>query len=214
MSRVVYNKADLYLLDDPLSAVDAVVSQHIFDKVIGPNGLLSHTTRIVSMNSTKYLPQCDLIVVVQDGEIFQCGTYEELVGSNRNLQLLGSNWPIEIKEGNGEIEEVTEQKSTKEESTKNNEEPVIEKKKKGQVWSLLFYIKTCGIFLIAGHIFFSSIAISILKAISSLFMANWTEQSKLNQTISTESMHNQQWNNFLVYSSLEISVGKFYLQKF
>lgn len=40
LARAVYRKADVYLLDDPLSAVDSHVGQHIFDKVIGPKGVL------------------------------------------------------------------------------------------------------------------------------------------------------------------------------
>lgn len=40
LARAVYRRADVYLLDDPLSAVDAHVGQHIFDKVIGPKGVL------------------------------------------------------------------------------------------------------------------------------------------------------------------------------
>lgn len=40
LARAVYNDADLYLLDDPLSAVDSHVGKHIFNKVIGKDGLL------------------------------------------------------------------------------------------------------------------------------------------------------------------------------
>ena len=42
LARAVYNNADVYLLDDPLSAVDAHVGKHIFDVVIGENGLLKN----------------------------------------------------------------------------------------------------------------------------------------------------------------------------
>ncbi|KAH0631882.1 hypothetical protein JD844_019776 [Phrynosoma platyrhinos] len=42
LARAVYKKAAVYLLDDPLSSVDAQVGQHIFDQVIGPNGLLKN----------------------------------------------------------------------------------------------------------------------------------------------------------------------------
>ena len=47
LARAVYNNADVYLLDDPLSAVDTHVGKHIFDNVIGPNGLLKNMTRLM-----------------------------------------------------------------------------------------------------------------------------------------------------------------------
>ena len=42
LARAVYQDADVYLLDDPLSAVDAHVGKHIFSKIVGPDGLLRH----------------------------------------------------------------------------------------------------------------------------------------------------------------------------
>ena len=42
LARSVYQNNDIYLLDDPLSAVDAHVGKHIFDKVVGPEGLLKN----------------------------------------------------------------------------------------------------------------------------------------------------------------------------
>ena len=45
LARAVYFNADLYLLDDPLSAVDAHVGKHIFDNVIGPRGILRNKVR-------------------------------------------------------------------------------------------------------------------------------------------------------------------------
>ncbi len=40
LARAVYADTDVYLLDDPLSAVDSHVGKHLFDKVLGPNGML------------------------------------------------------------------------------------------------------------------------------------------------------------------------------
>ncbi len=40
MARSVYTDTDVYILDDPLSAVDAHVGKHLFEKVIGPKGML------------------------------------------------------------------------------------------------------------------------------------------------------------------------------
>lgn len=45
LARAVYSDADIFLLDDPLSAVDAHVAKHIFDQVIGPEGVLAGKVR-------------------------------------------------------------------------------------------------------------------------------------------------------------------------
>ncbi|KAG1679917.1 Multidrug resistance-associated protein 1 [Nymphon striatum] len=82
LARAVYNDAKLYLLDDPLSAVDAHVGKHIFDEIIGPSGLLKNKTRIFATNSLGFLPKCDQIVVLKDGEITESGTYKELLSTN------------------------------------------------------------------------------------------------------------------------------------
>ncbi|XP_031720536.1 multidrug resistance-associated protein 1 isoform X1 [Anarrhichthys ocellatus] len=79
LARAVYRKADVYFMDDPLSAVDAHVGQHIFDKVIGPKGVLRDKTRILVTHGMSFLPQADLILVLGDGEITESGSYQELL---------------------------------------------------------------------------------------------------------------------------------------
>ena len=54
LARAVYQDADVYLMDDPLSAVDSHVSTHIFEKVIGPQGLLKGK---VSNNLDQFIPK-------------------------------------------------------------------------------------------------------------------------------------------------------------
>ena len=51
LARAVYSQCDVYLLDDPLASVDARVGRHIFDKVIGPDGLIGQKTRILVRNN-------------------------------------------------------------------------------------------------------------------------------------------------------------------
>ncbi|CAC5387870.1 ABCC1 [Mytilus coruscus] len=59
LARAVYHDMDIYLLDDPLSAVDSNVGKHIFDQVIGKDGLLKDKwcvlIRFVNMSLLKYL---------------------------------------------------------------------------------------------------------------------------------------------------------------
>uniref|UniRef100_A0A4W3IKJ5 Multidrug resistance-associated protein 1 n=1 Tax=Callorhinchus milii TaxID=7868 RepID=A0A4W3IKJ5_CALMI len=79
LARAVYNDCSVYFLDDPLSAVDAHVGRHIFEKVIGPKGLLKNTTRILVTHGINFLPQMDVIFVMVDGKISEFGTYQELL---------------------------------------------------------------------------------------------------------------------------------------
>ncbi|KAM9598625.1 multidrug resistance-associated protein 1 isoform 4-T9 [Morphnus guianensis] len=79
LARAVYCNADVYLFDDPLSAVDAHVGKHIFEKVIGPKGILKNKTRVLVTHAINYLPQMDSILVMCDGEISEMGSYQELL---------------------------------------------------------------------------------------------------------------------------------------
>ena len=50
LARASYADADIYLFDDPLSAVDAQVGKHIFDELLGCNGLLKNKVRLCREN--------------------------------------------------------------------------------------------------------------------------------------------------------------------
>ncbi|XP_070202775.1 multidrug resistance-associated protein 1-like [Littorina saxatilis] len=88
LARAVYQDCDVYLLDDPLSAVDSHVGKHIFRKVISASGLLKNkarmivlieNTRVMVTHGIHWLPMCDSIVVMDQGHIVQTGTYEQLL---------------------------------------------------------------------------------------------------------------------------------------
>nr|XP_034320755.1 multidrug resistance-associated protein 1 isoform X2 [Crassostrea gigas] len=79
LARAVYSNSDVYLLDDPLSAVDSHVGKTLFKEVIGPEGLLRHKTRILVTHGVHWLPKVDLIVVMDNGTISEVGSYEELM---------------------------------------------------------------------------------------------------------------------------------------
>ncbi|XP_033725322.1 multidrug resistance-associated protein 1-like [Pecten maximus] len=79
LARAVYNNADVYLLDDPLSAVDSHVGKALFQKVIGNEGLLKNKTRILVTHGVHWLPNVDRIIVMDAGQISEIGTYEELL---------------------------------------------------------------------------------------------------------------------------------------
>ncbi|XP_057384335.1 ATP-binding cassette sub-family C member 6 isoform X1 [Balaenoptera acutorostrata] len=104
LARAVYRKAAVYLLDDPLAALDAHVGQHVFNQVIGPDGLLQGTTRILVTHALHVLPQADWIVVLEDGAIAEMGSFQELLHRKGTLAGLldGARQPGDGGEGEAE----------------------------------------------------------------------------------------------------------------
>ncbi|PKS10337.1 hypothetical protein jhhlp_002088 [Lomentospora prolificans] len=79
LARAVYARADIYLLDDVLSAVDSHVGRHIIENVLGPRGLLHSRTRILATNAISVLQEASHITLLKDGEIAEKGSFQELM---------------------------------------------------------------------------------------------------------------------------------------
>ena len=83
-SRALYSDADIYLLDDPLSAVDADVGNVMFYK--GMKEMLKGKTILLATHQTQYLKDCDLVIVMDTGTI---GTSIRAIGSYEDLLRQG-----------------------------------------------------------------------------------------------------------------------------
>lgn len=96
LARAVYDEADIYLLDDPLSAVDAKVSQHIFDKCIC--GLLATRPRLIVLHQLHYLKYFDQVIVMDKGSIANEGPYQDLVNTDEFLGALKETGSVTVDE--------------------------------------------------------------------------------------------------------------------
>ncbi|XP_052851269.1 multidrug resistance-associated protein 1 isoform X8 [Drosophila gunungcola] len=105
LARAVYSDADLYLLDDPLSAVDSHVGKHIFEEVIGPKGMLARKSRVLVTHGVTFLPQVDSIYVLKMGEISESGTFDQLV---KNKGAFADFIIQHLQDGNEEEEELNQ----------------------------------------------------------------------------------------------------------
>ncbi|KAA6386658.1 MAG: putative ABC transporter, partial [Streblomastix strix] len=76
LARAVYSDRDIYILDDPLSAVDAHVGKILFEECI--NGRLKGKTRLLITNQLQYIDQADNIILLRDKQIFAQGSTENL----------------------------------------------------------------------------------------------------------------------------------------
>ncbi|KAK0424582.1 hypothetical protein QR680_008734 [Steinernema hermaphroditum] len=82
LARAVYSQRDVFLLDDPLSAVDAHVGKHLFERVISSEtGLLRGKTRILVTHGVHFLKHCDRVIVLKGIWLPEQGTYQELISA-------------------------------------------------------------------------------------------------------------------------------------
>ncbi|XP_028693047.2 ATP-binding cassette sub-family C member 4 isoform X4 [Macaca mulatta] len=97
LARAVYQDADIYLLDDPLSAVDAEVSRHLFELCICQT--LHEKITILVTHQLQYLKAASQILILKDGKMVQKGTYTEFLKSGIDFGSL-------LKKDNEESEQL------------------------------------------------------------------------------------------------------------
>ncbi|KAF9932494.1 hypothetical protein FBU30_008067 [Linnemannia zychae] len=94
LARAAYQDADIYLLDDPLSAVDAHVDQHLWHHLIGPDGLLRDKARLLVTHGLHHLSKVDQVLVMKEGSISEMGHFDELLAAKKGLYQLSLEFSI------------------------------------------------------------------------------------------------------------------------
>ncbi|XP_047105893.1 ATP-binding cassette sub-family C member 4-like isoform X1 [Schistocerca piceifrons] len=89
LARAVYGDADIYLLDDPLSAVDTHVGKHLFEQCVC--SLLSNKTRILVTHQIQHLHAASNIIVLNEGKVEDQGTFKELTERSKSFSVLLSS---------------------------------------------------------------------------------------------------------------------------
>ncbi|XP_078254928.1 ATP-binding cassette sub-family C member 10 [Rhinoraja longicauda] len=115
LARAVYMDKDVYLLDDPLAAVDADVANHLMKNCI--LGFLKNKTVILCTHRTEFLDEADMIVMMENGQIIKIGTPDEVLKKaednhkpRKNSQKIAAakEEQIEVEEEKKETNELME----------------------------------------------------------------------------------------------------------
>ncbi|KAK3822385.1 MAG: P-loop containing nucleoside triphosphate hydrolase protein [Linnemannia gamsii] len=198
LARAAYQDADIYLLDDPLSAVDAQVDQQLWQNLIGLDGLLKGKTRLLVTHGVHHLGKVDQIVIIKEGRIFAKGTYDQLLsaGSLASQELSLSVETISSGErvtpaavavvavSTDRVEEIDDVSEAKDKEGQYSDGQLIQKEEYthgGAGWKeFLSYAKAASYFLS-----FSSMALFIFsQAVQlgiSIWLQKWTERPFDNQ---------------------------------
>ena len=86
--------------------MDAHVGKHLFDKVIGPKGVLNNKTRLLVTHRVSVLPYVDQIIVIKDGMIAEIGTFDELVSDKGEFAEFVAEYIVEQSDSDTVPEEI------------------------------------------------------------------------------------------------------------
>ncbi|XP_074563219.1 ABC transporter C family member 2-like [Curcuma longa] len=196
MARAVYSDSDVYIFDDPLSALDAHVGRQVFDKCIKDQ--LRDKTRVLVTNQLHFLPNVDKIILVNEGMVKEEGTFEELSANGTLFQKLMENagkMEEEVEEKQGENAEAPEKLSENGQVTlnpllKSEEKPSKEKEGKSvlikqeeretgvvSVKVLTRYKNALGGLWVVTILFSCYTLTEVLRVSSSTWLSVWTDQS-------------------------------------
>lgn len=203
IARAVYADADVYILDDPLSALDAQVARQVFDTCLRQE--LRSRTRVLVTNQLHFLSQVDRIILVHEGEIKEQGTYEELMengsyfkqlmenaGSMEDVQSdddeVGEEAPFTLDEVNDsrKVEKAPSLKkrssSLKKKEKKANALLIKQEERETGIVSVKVlerYKAAMGGFKVVGLLFFFYIAAEVVRLSTSAWLSIWTDETKV-----------------------------------
>nr|QNH67891.1 ATP-binding cassette transporter subfamily C member 10 [Brachionus rotundiformis] len=176
LARACYNrKMEIYLLDDPLSAVDAHVCRHLVNKCL--NGLLKNKTRILCTHQIEHLINADMVLVIDEGKIVDSGKGCDLIPKIMKIEKASFS-----NEDNTQLSVESDgidwmQKLTDEEMRKKEEEEKEHGVINYQVWK--YYCVSVGVLLTSLTIIFLAL-MQTSRNLTDYWLSYWTQNHDLN----------------------------------
>jgi ATP-binding cassette, subfamily C (CFTR/MRP), member 1 len=132
IARALYNsnQKDIFLLDDPLSAVDVHVANKLWADAIGNTGILKDKTRVLVLNSHYHLlKEADVVCIMTNGTLTFCGKAEEALDTYAALLVGESGIDSVIQNDTGENNENDENDGKEQKIIEKNDEKAKTKSK-------------------------------------------------------------------------------------
>ena len=206
LARVLYSNPDIYLFDDPISALDANIGKKIMKECICD--YLKGKTRVVVTHALQYLKYMDRVIYINKGKIEWSGKYNDLLQQNffEALRKLSGNDEDEEEENSSLIIDTsnkdTEKKVLSDKPKKETKITSEEDREEGSVKMSIYYkyIKYNGGIIFLVLLLLIMLLLQAAKGGSDLWLAYWSEPTNQQST-----SKNKKWIFFSIYSSLGIS---------
>lgn len=176
LARAVYKEADIYLLDDPLSAVDTSVGKQLFENCI--NGFLKQKCVILVTHQLQYLANVDNVMVLENGHLMAKGFYKEMQEAGYFGKLIQDNKEEDIYQKYEEENECTDEiKQLNNKDSGKERQPAEEKEHRsvGKVGSRIYmaYINVGGGLCVAFLAFMCFLIAQVLANGADYFVTFW-----------------------------------------
>ena len=181
IARAIYADSEIYIFDDPLSALDAYVGMNLFKGVF--NEFLKNKTFIITTHALQYLNFFDKIIFMNNGHIEWMGTYNEIINQEFYAEFVKN---IEKKESEEKKEEKKKEEENIEEesSSKNNLYKVDKKdtnegKDKISFDAFFSFVKYSGGFIKIFQILSANVFWKACQIFSDYYLSSWTSTPNL-----------------------------------
>lgn len=217
LARAIYRNADIYLLDDPLSAVDVNVGKHIFTHCI--KDFLKNKIVLLVTHQIQYLKDVPLILVMSKGEVKFHGNYDQVMNTEIGRNFIQSTSTADQKNLQNEediekCETMNKEKVEPENDDKNDESQELGKVNK-IVYKTYFLASESVIFIsIVGFLLLSTqLMYSLLNYFISLWV-HWEETYNQQSKSEVFDIFNSDWwttEKFIYFYSFGIALLAFFM---
>mmetsp|Transcript_49579 Transcript_49579/g.59990 ORF Transcript_49579/g.59990 Transcript_49579/m.59990 type:complete len:805 (-) Transcript_49579:71-2485(-) len=195
IARAAYSRADIVILDDPLSALDPAVAQRMFENCL--LGLMKNRTRLLVTNQIQNLKFCDRVISMRDGRIVEQGTYEELLaiedGEVNRLMVELDSAGSERRRSSVMREDNDGTKMERDEKKSDVSAPILLKKETTEAKALLTkeeraigavkwsvykkYLKAGGGYALFAFVYFFFVVTAVTNLLVNVVIAAWTSDA-------------------------------------
>ncbi|KAL0850163.1 hypothetical protein ABMA28_012038 [Loxostege sticticalis] len=192
LARACYREADIYLLDDPLSAVDTHVGKELVARCV--MGLLRHATRVLVTHQLHHLKAADRVIILRNGEIETSGTFDEVSSTPLFDELLQEEEPEETGrptslirqrtksvQSHASVSTVNEIGNAEEEDPEEDAELMGTGRVSGKVY--MKYFRAGGNWCILTLTIVSILVAQVITSVGDLWLTHWMNDVELIHTI-------------------------------
>ena len=188
IARAVYSEAEIYIFDDPLSALDAYVGMNLFKEVFC--NYLQNKTVVISTHSLQYLNMFDRVIFMEEGKIKWCGTPKEIINrsfyeefskliKNKSFDKNNIKDDYENKKNEGISSEGGSSNDIINVNVEDLKKSIKNEKNRDYLNSFILYLQYSGGLSFCVKVLFTNIIWKVSQILSDYYLSKWAKEGEI-----------------------------------